>query len=98
MSGRTSRERPFPNDVPDDEVCSWNAANRDWAHDLSSGVAAALGLFDPPAKIDEAMLARVLRKAAAESDELGNALFLRAMADAFDHPSAPLRLRLGKSR
>lgn len=71
---------------------------RKWAHDLSSGVAAALSLFDPPEQIDEALLAQVLREVARDCDRLGHTLFLRALADALDHPSAAQRLRLGNSR
>lgn len=71
---------------------------RDWAHDLSSGVAAALDLFDPPDQIDEALLARVLRQIADEGDSLGHSLFLRSVADALDHPNADRRLRLGKAK
>jgi len=71
---------------------------RKWAHELGVGVAAALNLFDPPEDVDEALLARVLRGIAVNSDELGDALFLRAMADALDNPAAKRRLTLNNAR
>ena len=69
---------------------------KEWAHSLDAGVAAALGLFDPPERIDENLLARVLRQMTGEVDSLGASLFLRALADALDNPQAELRLKLGK--
>lgn len=73
-------------------------SERGWAHELNTGIAAALGLFDPPDTVDEKLLASVLRQVANESDDLGGSLFLRALADAFDNPNAALRLTLGKGR
>lgn len=71
---------------------------RGWAHELNTGIAAALGLFDPPETVDEKLLASVLRQVTNESDDLGGSLFLRALADAFDNPDAAFRLTLGKGR
>lgn len=82
-----------------EEDPDWRANNkREWAHDLPSGIAAALGLFDPPESLNEALLARVLRDIATRSDEIGDALFLRALADACDNTLAERRLTLGRLR
>lgn len=71
---------------------------KEWAHQLNTGIAAALGLFEPPDLVDEVLLASVLREVSSTCDVMGSQLFLRAMADALDNPSAALRLTLGKGR
>lgn len=83
---------------PDDEDSYRPNGKREWAHELSVGIAAALNLFDPPEIVSEALLARVLRGIASEVADLGHSLFLRALADAFDHPKAKQRLTLSRAR
>jgi len=74
------------------------SGKREWAHELSVGIAAVLNLFDPPEVVDEAILARALREVASESSDLGQSLFLRALADSFDHPKALQKLTLSRGR
>jgi hypothetical protein len=72
--------------------------SKDWAHDLTSGIAAAMGWFDPPEVLDGVVLAKAIRTVAEATDELGHMLLLRSIADALDHPHAERRLRLVKAK
>jgi hypothetical protein len=69
-----------------------------WAHDLSSGIAAFHNLAEYGAPINEDLLARLLREVAANVENHGTSLFLRALSDALDHPGATQRLRFGKAK
>lgn len=74
------------------------SGRREWAHALPESIAAALNLFDPPEVVDEALLAKVLRGIAFDLSALGHSLFLRALADALDHPKAEMKLTLSRGR
>lgn len=66
--------------------------------ELGIGVAAALGLFDPPKELDEKLLARVIRELANDINDLRYRMFLKALAAALDDPEAEMRLTLKMSR
>jgi len=70
---------------------------KSWAHDLRTGAAAALGTLNPPDKIDEQLLAEILRAISGNVD-LGESLFLRALADSLDNTAAEIRLTLTRGR